>query len=81
MSTAWILILVVYWNLILVVYWNFEKNEKNGYSHILLLNKNAFKLSNNMPVHRRTHMYIKSVPVQGYFPFFWSASTNDTLGQ
>ena len=73
MSTAWILILVVYWN--------YEKNEKKGYSHISLLNKNAFKLSNNMPVHRRTHMYIKSVPVQGYFPFFWSASTNDTLGQ
>ena len=22
-----------------------------------------------MPVHRRTHMYIKSVPTQGYFPF------------
>ena len=22
-----------------------------------------------MPVHRRTHMYIKNVPTQGYFPF------------
>ena len=28
--------------LILVGYWNDEKNEKKGYSHILLLNKNAF---------------------------------------
>ena len=23
-----------------------------------------------MPVHRHTHMYIKSVPTRGYFPFF-----------
>ena len=34
MSTAWILILVGYWN--------DEKNEKKGYSNILLLNKKCF---------------------------------------
>ena len=73
MSTAW--------TLILVGYWNDEKNEKKGYSHILFLNKHAYKLSNNMHVHRHTRMYIKSVPTRGYFPFFWSASTNNALGQ
>ena len=34
MPTAWILILVGYWN--------DEKNEKEGYSNILFLNKHAF---------------------------------------
>ena len=53
MLTAWIFILVGYWN--------DEKKEKKGYSHILFLNNHAFWLSMNMPVHRRTLMYIYKV--------------------
>ena len=64
MSTAWILILVGYWN--------DEKNEKKGYSHILLIIKMLFNYQITCPfivTLTCTNVY-KKCPNPRIFPFF-----------